>query len=79
MAVIFFDPKSFFKVILTLEKVGLKLPRNLPWYFYNIGPWRLFSQTHNYYNHLQKILKQEVFTKVIKMPSSKAWVDKFYV
>ncbi len=25
MAVIFFNPKSFLKVILTLEKVGLKL------------------------------------------------------
>jgi hypothetical protein len=25
MVVIFFNPKSFFKVILTLEKVGLKL------------------------------------------------------
>jgi hypothetical protein len=25
--------------ILTIEKVGLKLPGNLLPYFYNIGPW----------------------------------------
>ncbi len=36
----------------------------------------MFHKTHKQHNYLQLILKQKVFTKVIKMPSWKAWVRR---
>jgi hypothetical protein len=38
--------------------------------------WRIFYKTHKHYNYLQCLLKQKVFTKVIKMPSLKAQMEK---
>jgi hypothetical protein len=35
-----------------------------------------FSKTHIDYNYLQSILKQKLFTTIIKMPSRKAWVER---
>jgi hypothetical protein len=37
--------------------------------------WRIFYRSHNNYNYLQSLLKHKVPTKVIKMPSCKAWVQ----
>jgi len=38
--------------------------------------WRKFYKTHKHYNYLQWLLKQKVFTKVIKMPSLKAQMER---
>ncbi len=37
--------------------------------------WRLFSQTHEHYNNVQRILTQKLFTKVIKneKPQGLGW------
>ncbi len=34
------------------------------------------SKTHKYYNYLRRLIKGKVFTKVIKMPSWRAWVQR---
>ncbi len=31
---------------------------------------------HKHYNYLQGVLKQKVFTKVIKLPSGRLWVQR---
>jgi hypothetical protein len=37
--------------------------------------WRYKSKTHKHYNFLQSLLKWKVYTKIIKMPSWKTWVQ----
>ncbi len=40
---------------------------------------RLINETHKHYNYLQLILKQKLFTKVMKMQSRKAWGNRAVV
>jgi hypothetical protein len=74
MVVIFFNP-VIFKVILTLEKVGLKLPHNLPWYFYNIGPWRLFSRTLQPFT--KNIKRESIYKSLLKCQAARLGLGNF--
>jgi hypothetical protein len=42
--------------------------------FHQVYYKQLFTNKHC--NYLQSILEQRVFTKLIKMPSEKAWVER---
>ncbi len=37
---------------------------------------KIVFKTHKHYNYLLTMLKQKVFTKFVKMPSSEAWVER---
>jgi len=37
---------------------------------------KMLKKTQEHYNYLQRQLKQKVFTKIIKMPSLRAWAKK---
>jgi hypothetical protein len=38
--------------------------------------WRCKSKTHKHYNYSHRWIEWKVYTKVIKMPSWKAWVKR---